>query len=300
MKPAQPDIILTDLYCSILLFVHSYTGCTIDHIRKRFFSGNHSPRASYAHVARLVEAGLLTTRRLPPWNGIGSGKAFVTLGLKGRRIVAEILEIPLAELPRNARRVSAFLLRHHLALCRFRLAVELATIQSNALRLVDWTSEVELRRQPIRAKDAHSGEELAIVPDAGFTLGLGHSSEQRFDVEIDLDTVSPKRWRAKLSAYLRHRAQLDHVVPVLIVVPTSERQAAIARWATEEARALQADPTIVWLTAQDLVDGQSVLSSDIWEVVGGPNPVSIMSLALDGHVETPSADLLTPNGVMVS
>ncbi|MGH7485434.1 MAG: hypothetical protein ACREMY_07485, partial [bacterium] len=64
--------------------------------------------------------------------------------------------------------------------------------------------------------------------------------------------------------------------PILFVVPDRFRQAAIAHWADEEARALSADPSIFFVTIQAQVNEHTILTTPIWQVVGVPEPLQLI------------------------
>ena len=73
---------LTNRDLSILAFAYNFGGVTADLICKRHFqAGPGALRACYRRIARLISQGLLTSTRLPSATGVGSGKAFLTLGI---------------------------------------------------------------------------------------------------------------------------------------------------------------------------------------------------------------------------
>ena len=74
-----------------------------------------------------------------------------------------------------------------------------------------------------------------------------------------MGTIPPKRLRTKLRGYLA--AKTTSSTPILFVVPDELRRAAIDRWTLEEARRINADPTIIWLALQDEVTEKTLLPS---------------------------------------
>src|SRR2546430_13858947 len=94
---------LTNRDLSILTFTHSFGGVTADLICKRHFqAGPGALRACYRRIAHLISQGLLTSTRLPSSTGVGSGKAFLTLGKAARPILVKALGFSsAAELGRN-------------------------------------------------------------------------------------------------------------------------------------------------------------------------------------------------------
>lgn len=260
-------LVLTERDLGILLMVHSYWGCALEHVRRRFFPKKGARSACYERVSRLVKAGYITTTRLPSLSGQGSGKSFLVIGPRSRPVVARSLGLSRRELGRM-RMDSPLFIGHHLSLCDVRLSFELGAERSGVFSLQDWTADRELKREPMRVKDPKAEKEICLVPDARFTLVLPDGAEQIFFLEMDMGTVAPKRLRARLRGYLVRA--LEQSIPVLFVALSKDRQTAIARFALEEARGLDADPTIFWLTSKDDLDEKSVFSAPIWQVVGGP------------------------------
>jgi hypothetical protein len=260
---------------NVILMVYLYGGCTAEHIRRCYFSSHGARSACYAWIARLVKDDYLVSTRLPSLTGIGSGKAFLTTGPNARPLLAKALGIPRTELARM-RMDSPFMIAHHIALCDIRLSFELAAKRSPFFTLQDWVTDAELKRLPVeRVKDPKDeNREIALIPDARFTLAVEQGTEQTFLAELDLSNLSPKRLRTKLRGFLKVKPP-----PVLFIVPDRQRQAAIAQWAAEEARDMQADPTIFWLATKDSINESTVFSAPIWQIVGGPAALALDSLA---------------------
>ncbi|MDO8673970.1 MAG: replication-relaxation family protein [Dehalococcoidia bacterium] len=253
-KPAH--LVLTDRDIQILMMIYSFGGCTAEHIRHRFFRTKGGRSACYARIAKLIQTEYITSIRLPSLHGVGSGRAFLTPGPKGRAVLAEILRLSRTELAR-VRADSPLFIQHHLALCDLRLAVELACERSEVFHLQEWMGDHELRQTPIKVTDPESKKGFSFVPDASFTLALPNGSEQTFLVEMDLSTLSPKRCREKLACYLIHAKK--HPSPVLFVAPDDSRVGALSKWAAEEANKLKADPTIFWMSASHRISETTVL-----------------------------------------
>jgi len=273
---------LTNRDLSMLAMVYAYDGCTTDHLWARFFVSLGARSSCYRRVAWLSSSGFLQATRLPSCTGIGSGKQFLSIGPTGRAVLAEFLAIPLAELRRNTRTRVPRLLDHHLAICRTRLAIELASLRSRVFRLESWLTDFDMHRSPIRVDDPSLGRPVPVIPDGALVLSMGTAGEQVFYLEQDLDSVSPKRMRIKLRLYYLARGQQ---APVLFVTRNKNRQTAILQWAEEAARAEHRDPTIIWTTTESQLSPQSVLKGTIWAIAGGPNGVALEDLALGRYVK---------------
>lgn len=265
----NPALSLTQRKLHILLMVYEYGGVTLDHIRRRFWPNSRSHSPCSERISGLVKVGYLESRRLPALNGVGSGKAFLTLGPKGRPILAQVLGLSSSELGR-IRLQSPQFIAHHLAICDFRLSVGMAVEMSDIFEVKEWVFDRELE---IKVKDPKTEKGLLLIPDAGFTLALD-GTEQPFYLEIDMGTVSAERLRAKIRGYLASEGS----TPVMFVTVDRIRAADIARYAREEAQVLNGDPTIFWLTTKDRVTEGTVVDAPIWQVVGGPT-IAFNSLA---------------------
>src|SRR5215208_4000807 len=261
----------------ILQLVYAYDTCSADHLCARFFSasptpGRYGPQVTcYRRVARLRQAGYLTAYRLPSLSGMGSGKLLLGLGPKGRKLLAEYLQLPRSQLKQLKQVVTPVLGAHHLAVCDVRLALELACEGRPGVSL-DWVSERELRNQPItRVKDPRpqpegvTAPDIPLIPDGQLTITLPEGAEQTFQLEVDLGTIPAKRMLSKLAGYLA----LAMDSPILWVVPDQRRLEAIANWALKLSKALEIDPSIFWISTKAQITPQAVLGP-IWRVVGGP------------------------------
>ncbi len=278
---AQESIAITPRDIQILLMVYSYDKCSIQHIAGRFFGQNGVSRrepstACYRRIARLISADFLTTHRLPSWTGVGSGKALLGLGPKGRRVLAEHLGLSRSELRRLRQVHTPYVGKHHLAVCDFRLELTLACERSALVTLADWISERQLRLPPIIKVDdprppanSSTPPKIALIADGAFTLRLQDGSEQGYLLEMDLGTIPGPRIQAKLRGYLAHAKEESR--PILWVLPDEQRLEDLRAWGAQAADALPgADPTIFWLTTGAQILRQGILSP-IWQIVSGPD-----------------------------
>jgi hypothetical protein len=264
---------MTDRDMRIITMVYEYEGCGVDHLRARFFPPqSHTP--CYRRIAQLINQGYLQSSQIPAPTGLG--KAFITLGAKARPVLRSLLKVGASSL-RRARLHASRYIAHHLALCDVHLAFDLATLFSPVFTLAAWIGEGALRQSPVRVPDPTTGRTLCAVPDAAFTLSLPDGTAASFALELDRGTVPLDRIKTqKLRVYLLRK---EHRVPVLFVVPNKQRLAAIAHVALEEAAALQANPTTIWLTQQADMTPETVLATP-WVVVGHERSVTFQELAV--------------------
>jgi hypothetical protein len=169
---------------------------------------------------------------------------------------------------------SPMLILHKLAICDFRVSLELASKASPLFLLTDWVNESALWQSPLAVEDPETKKQTLLIPDAGFTL-ISQATGRRADflLEMDLATVSLKSIRQRIRGYLLRQ----HPSPVLFVVPDAKRQHAIAQVAREEAAKLKANPTTIWITLKEGISPETVLSV-LWMVVGA-KPVTFQGLA---------------------
>lgn len=272
---------LTPRDIALLELVYAYHGCGVQHLHDRFWADESSYSATYRRVNRLVTTRYLSVHRLPSLTGQGSGKTLLMPGPKGRRVIAQQLDVPLGRLPRQKIVVSALFLQHHFAICDFRVALELATDGGSVAALEAWTTELELRRRPMRITDpqvkpGEAARTITLVPDGAFILSLGGIRQYGY-LEQDMGTEAPKRLLGKLRGYLLQ--QRTEAVPVFFVTTSEPRRDLVRQLATSQAAELHADATMIFVTTQTAVSRNSVLQSAIWYQAGMDQPVAIVPMA---------------------
>lgn len=97
----NPTQTLTNRDLAIIRMVYEYEGCAIDHIRTKLFSSPGAHSSCYRRIAYLIHQGFLTSIRLPSLTGVGSGKAFLTIGPQARPILTQMLGLSRSELTYN-------------------------------------------------------------------------------------------------------------------------------------------------------------------------------------------------------
>ena len=277
------DLTLTQRDTQILTMVHQYSGVTIDHLQQRYFPTKGARSSCYARVQKLVVAGFLLSRRLGSVTGVGSGKAFLTLGPQGRSVIACQLGLPLAELGRSSRRAVPTLIHHHLAICDVRLSLELAAERSSVFTLTEWIPESTLRQAPVHVTDPLSQQVIPLVPDGAAQLALPDGTTQGFFFELDMGTIAPKRMQLKLGAYLATGS--GQPLPVLFIVPDEPRQQALIRWTVNAAERSRQDPTLIWFTTRGRVTSATILDQPIWQVAGGPDGLSLRDVVTSAAID---------------
>lgn len=239
-----------------------------------FWPENSALAACYRRVALLREAGYLEVTRLPSLTGQGSGKALLMVGPAARRLLADQQGIPLTQMPRQVPAQSLLFLQHSLAITDFHLALELAADDVPGLELTEWVSETALRHAPIKVIDRpESGrgqiQTITLIPDGVFTLSYS-GAEQRGQLELDMGTIAPRRLQFKLRGYLLHARDSNAVAPIFFVTTTPARADQILALATDEAKKIHGDATIVFVTTRQQINRHTVLSAPIWRQASVP------------------------------
>src|SRR5581483_7211935 len=130
MSVAAHSVSITPRDIQLHLMVLSYDGCLISHLFRRFWPqrglSSRPSNSCYRRIEQLVAGGWLQATRLPSLSGGGAGHQFVTLGPRGRQLVADYLGLGRSELRRLREVTTPFALAHHSATCDFRLALEIA------------------------------------------------------------------------------------------------------------------------------------------------------------------------------
>jgi hypothetical protein len=138
-----------------------------------------------------------------------------------------------------------------------------AAAQLPDVRVNNWIDEATLRRSPVRVRDtAHQGRErtITLVPDGAFTLAQGRR-QQFCLLEIDMGTIAPKRLQVKIRGYLLR--QTDRPIPIFFVTPTAGRAERVHAVVTSEARTIGVSPSAFFLSPQERVTRDTVLSSPV-------------------------------------
>jgi hypothetical protein len=227
-------------------------------------------------LALLYHHGYLDRKFIPSVGGFGSTRAIYCLAAKGAQLLAHELAVSVADLdwkPRDADR-ELYFLQHTLGINDFRIAAYLAA--QRAAITVEWTDERSLRRREMRdyVPDPKSrGEQLTVVPDGYFTLGIGGDTPA-FALELDRATVEEKPFKRKVRAYgewkrtgvYAKRFGTDSLRVLFVVAKNSRdpyRLARIKRWCEAEG-----GRSLFWFAESGDVTGESVFSGPIWHVAG--------------------------------
>lgn len=271
---------ITSRDVEIIRTVYRYDGMFSFQIRRRFWGQNGHPRTYLDRLAELLVAGYLRAVPVPSGTRGGSGQRLIVIGRAAHALLAELEGLTHSEITRLRHAIVPALWQHELAVRDVRLSVDLACADHPGVDLVEWVTDAEYHRTPIKLRVRNPdppGRPLAVdlVPDGSFTLELSSGQSKTYFLEVDRDTEqTPSKIKGRLRAYLQHVGVTQR--PVLWVVPSVRRAEKLTRWINEAAASLSCSPAIFAITTSDQVDERRVLTHPIWQVVGASSPMSLL------------------------
>jgi len=265
-----PRMRLTERDIQMVLAVHEHRTLRADQVQRLFFPSRNTANE---RLKRLYQHRFLQRRWLPVEYGRGMGQAIYLLGRRGADLVAEQQGIEAEAVGwRGARnRVGALFLEHHLMLNDVRIAL------TQAAKTVGYLVETWVEDEAFRAKADHvyvqagrSGRQrVAIIPDAYCVVNQG-DKRAHFFVEVDRATLSGRRWRQRVRAYLAYTLGGGYTRRFrtrslrILTVTTSDKRLTNLRRATEEA----GGGSLYWFSTCDRLESADALQSPIWQVAG--------------------------------
>jgi hypothetical protein len=160
--------------------------------------------------------GFVERIELPIARSVGGRRPYLcALGRRGEPVVAQRLGQNVTRVQRRRLdRLSSVFVDHDLKIAAF-WANLIALLRSTRARLGRWLPERELRARKIRIYDPRTGWWLPVLPDAAFEVVYPDGSVQACLLEVDLGTLTLKRFRRKVRAFELDLAQgLGAVLPV--------------------------------------------------------------------------------------
>jgi Replication-relaxation len=281
-RPVRSVQQVTPRDLAILQMVARYDGCAVHHLYRRLWNDGSCISGCYRRIDILAAGRYVRKRQLPTLASHGSGKALITLGPRGRRLLSDLLDdSDLSALDRR-REVAAFFAEHHFALCDFRVALEQAAERLADISLEGWVVESTLRRTPIRVTDSsgsHGGPAptITLIPDAAFQLSSANGSQTAY-LEMDMGTITPNRLLQRLRGYLLLTMSLAEPIPLFFVTVSLSRVGQVLATIDGQAKELHADPTTIFVTTCAEAIKDTVLTDPIWYRAGVDEPTAIIPL----------------------
>ena len=230
-----PEMRMTDRDRQIVLLAYDYRAVTSDIVETVLFEpkrGQDAPVSSRClhRLKLLFHHGYLQRNSLPTVMG-RRGVFVYTLDERGGYLVAEMLQIPLADLdwkPRDDQYVRGPFIDHMLLTNKVRASLE-AAAHSAGYSVANWTDDIAMRRSPIvvTVQRARGPDRVELVPDGMFFL-VRQNEALACCVELDRGTetvrsnTGARDFAAKVRAYLAFAQARP--LRVLTVVSAGERR----------------------------------------------------------------------------
>jgi hypothetical protein len=208
----RTPIVLTDRDEDILTWVYTHGFLTTELIELAFFPepehGRRSPSSrAYERLAQLWRWGYVERVELPVARSAGGRRPYLyALGRRGEPIVARRLGQGAAPVRRRLERLSGLFVDHDLQIAAV-WANLVALLRTSRAQLGRWLLERELRARKVRVQDPRTGWWLAVLPDAAFEIVYPDDLVQTCQLEVDMGTLTLRRFRRKLRAFELSLAQ---------------------------------------------------------------------------------------------
>jgi len=203
----RTPIVLTDRDRAILAAIYTHGFLTTDLVELAFFpelaAGRSSPSSrAYERLQQLWRWGFVERVELPIARSIGGRRPYLyALGRRGEPVVAQQLgQNSTCIQQRRLDRLSSVFVDHDLRIAAF-WANLVALLRSASARLGRWLPERELRARKVRVRDPQTGWSLPVLPDAIFEVVYPDGFVQGCFLEVDLGTLTLRRFRRKVRAF---------------------------------------------------------------------------------------------------
>jgi hypothetical protein len=209
----RTPIVLTDRDGDILTAIHTHGFLTTELIELASFPGPEHGRRSpssraYARLGQLWSWGYVERVELPLARSGGGRRPYLyALGRRGEPLVARRLGEGVAPARRRRLdRLSGLFVDHDLRIAAFWTHL-VALLRPMRARLGRWLPERDLRARTMRVQDPQTDRWLPVLPDAAFEVTYADGFVQGCLLEVDMGTLTLRRFRRKLRAFELSLAQ---------------------------------------------------------------------------------------------
>jgi len=246
---------------------------------EQLFTGKNTTNE---RLKRLYQHRFLERRWLPVEYGQGMSQAIYLLGERGADLVAERQGIDRGAVgwQKSHNRVGSPFLEHSLMINDVRIAFTVGA-QAAGYEVNTWVGEDELKAvgDHVYIPSQNGGQrKVAVIPDGYLVLNLGHK-QAHFFLEIDRATLSNKRWRERVRAYLvytqsgRYTERYGTRSLRVLTVTTGLKRLANLKHSTEDA----GGHAMFWFTTLRDTTPDRVLGQPIWQVAGEENSACLIA-----------------------
>lgn len=245
---------------------------------------DHPTKTSKARkrLKLLYHNGYLERIPIPVGPGAWAWRPLYRLAKRGAELVASELGTTPSKLSywgkgddreHRSTKASLLFLNHALKINDVRIEFSQAA-EACGYRIEKWVEETHLKSQEMKDYVSVIGEtggrlRVAVIPDAYFVLNLG-DRRAHFFLELDQATMSNKRWKMRIGAYLTYvqsgkyqERYQTHSLRVLTVTTSAKRLTNLKK-TTESAGGRE----VFWFSTLDQVLSNQALFSPIWQQAG--------------------------------
>jgi hypothetical protein len=225
----------------------------------------------------LFQHGFLK-RLLPPVQlGEGREQAIYALDERGADLIAAEKGVAREDVRwrKKDNKASFLFLDHSLHINDFRIAIALAA-NARGYRIARWLDEREIKslreRVPAPGKQRRC---LPVTPDAFFEVDLG-DRRAGFFLEMDMGTMTNKRFKDKVRAYIIYKTQGYYQKKFgiaslrVLTVTTSHRRLRNLKRATERV----SGQSLFWFTTFKALSGERI-THQVWQIASQEGSVTL-------------------------
>jgi len=266
------SLCLTERDFSILQALHDYRYLTADQLQRLFFPSRHR---AYERLAQLLTHQLLDRVFQGVYIDKMNQARLYILDRRGVEVLQTRSTRPL-RWRKSDKRVSPMFLKHNVAMNDVRIAATLASMHIHGQQC-SWRTDYELHQAYDRVQISTQDKPLAVIPDGYWQLQTANRTAHFF-FEMDMGTMSIKRFQQKIRAYIAYsnsanlRQRFGTKSFRVLTVTLSQQRLQHLKLATERV----CGRNIFWFTTLDELSENTFLQADIWYKAGQAHPVSLL------------------------
>jgi hypothetical protein len=239
---------------------------------QQLFFGPRAKTAAERRLRLLYDHAYLERKFLPVGIGEGRSPTLYVLDRKGAELLRAERGYDELVWHRSSRDLKRDFLAHTMAINEVMVAVTVAC-RAHDWQLEQWLGENDLKadydRVSVRSETGRTSS-VAVIPDSYFAF-IAQKARYRFFLELDRGTMTTKRFRTKVQAYLAYRKTAQQEkrfgskrVGILTVIDGGERRLANLKETTERARGGR----IFWFATLSALTAENIFTKPVWAVAG--------------------------------
>jgi hypothetical protein len=238
-----------------------------DQIQTLFFPSQNTANRRLQH---LYQHGFLKRHLLPVRLGEGRHQAIYGLDERGAVLVAAEQGVAREDVHwrKKDNRTSFLFLEHTLHINDFRIAITLSC-KARGYHITRWVDERDIKTMGERVPAPEKRRRyLPVMPDAFFEVDFG-DRQAGFFLEMDMGTMTNKRYKDKVRAYIIYKTQGHYEEKFktsslrVLTVTTSKRRLKNLKRATEGVKGRN----LFWFTTFEALSQEKITQS-LWHIAG--------------------------------